>query len=58
MWTEMLIETKLTVQFFCHTHKVCWIDKSDSNMKFNTLYNLLIRQGIKNAHSAIIRTES
>lgn len=24
MWTEMLIETKLTVQFFCHTHKVCW----------------------------------
>lgn len=24
MWTEMLIETKLTVQFFCHTQKVCW----------------------------------
>lgn len=54
MWTEMLIESN----FFVILKKYVGIDKSDRKVKFNTLYNLLIRQGIKNAHSAIIRTES
>lgn len=44
--------------FFLILMEYVRIDKSDRNMKFNTPYNLLIRQGIKNAHSAIICTES